>query len=197
MAAIELVAVAKRYRVQHQRPSIVRDILPHLVRPARVAEFWALRNIDLSIDRGEVTGILGRNGSGKSTLVRTLLRLHRPVRGDVVHEPGLRVAYIPQRLHYEPMYPLTAEHVVRMGTLRGLDFVSPRSRSDEAVRGAMKPSDEQVDWAKRVIDAGPDLPIDAALELEAQAFADCFRTADQKEGMTAFLQKRPASWVQR
>jgi len=46
--------------------------------------------------------------------------------------------------------------------------------------------------AKRVIDAGPDLPIDEALELEAQAFADCFRTADQKEGMTAFLDKRPA-----
>ncbi len=46
--------------------------------------------------------------------------------------------------------------------------------------------------AKRVIERGADVPLSQANELEAQAFGEVFGTADQKEGMTAFLAKRPA-----
>ena len=35
--------------------------------------FWALKGIDLNIDRGEILGILGPNGSGKSTTIKILL----------------------------------------------------------------------------------------------------------------------------
>ena len=44
--------------------------------------------------------------------------------------------------------------------------------------------------AKRLVDEGLDLDLPAALELEADAFGEGFRTADQKEGMAAFLAKR-------
>lgn len=48
--------------------------------------------------------------------------------------------------------------------------------------------------AKRVIEAGADLPLRDANELERQAFALLFGTDDQKEGMKAFLEKRKAAF---
>jgi enoyl-CoA hydratase len=45
---------------------------------------------------------------------------------------------------------------------------------------------------KRVIARGADVPLPTANELEATAFAALFGTADQREGMRAFLEKRPA-----
>jgi enoyl-CoA hydratase len=46
--------------------------------------------------------------------------------------------------------------------------------------------------AKRVMLHGQSLPLPDACQLEAHAFASLFDTADQKEGMKAFAQKRPA-----
>jgi enoyl-CoA hydratase len=51
--------------------------------------------------------------------------------------------------------------------------------------------------AKRVMNEGAGLPLTTAIELEAQAFSDCFAHADQREGMIAFLQKRPAQFAER
>ena len=47
---------------------------------------------------------------------------------------------------------------------------------------------------KRVILRGADVPLGTAHELEAQAFAGLFGSADQREGMTAFVSKRPAKF---
>lgn len=51
--------------------------------------------------------------------------------------------------------------------------------------------------AKRVMNQGADAALGDAIELEAQAFRDCFAQVDQREGMTAFLEKRPAQWSKR
>ncbi|HEY5241859.1 MAG TPA: enoyl-CoA hydratase-related protein, partial [Polyangiaceae bacterium] len=48
--------------------------------------------------------------------------------------------------------------------------------------------------AKRVILRGADVPLPTANELEATAFASLFGTADQREGMRAFVEKRGAKF---
>ncbi len=50
---------------------------------------------------------------------------------------------------------------------------------------------------KTAVDAGADLPLAEGLTVEAEHFAACFATHDQKEGMGAFLEKRQAQFLGR
>ena len=47
-----------------------------------------------------------------------------------------------------------------------------------------------VKYCKDAIDRGMQVDIDAAILIESEVFGKCFATEDQKEGMTAFLEKR-------
>ncbi|MGI3210930.1 ATP-binding cassette domain-containing protein [Roseovarius tibetensis] len=73
----------------------------------RLGGATVLHDVSLSIDRGEIVTIVGPNGSGKSTLLRALIGAVRPTHGTVHHASGLRIGYVPQRLHIDPTLPLT------------------------------------------------------------------------------------------
>ncbi|MCK3656711.1 zinc ABC transporter ATP-binding protein ZnuC, partial [Pasteurellaceae bacterium Macca] len=55
------------------------------------------------------TTIVGPNGGGKSTLLKVLLKLLKPTSGKVVHQKGLKIGYVPQKLHLDPSIPVTVE----------------------------------------------------------------------------------------
>ena len=62
----------------------------------------------------------------------------------------------------------------------------------EMARSFTKNAPIAVKYAKACIDRGMQMDLDDGIALENELFAMCFATADQKEGMTAFLEKRPA-----
>jgi ABC-type Mn2+/Zn2+ transport system ATPase subunit len=70
----------------------------------------------------EFVTLLGSNGSGKTTLLRGLLGFVPPLAGRVERRPGLRIGYVPQRETLDPLYPLSAFDVARLGAWRDLPF---------------------------------------------------------------------------
>jgi ABC-type polysaccharide/polyol phosphate transport system ATPase subunit len=75
--------VSKLYRLYRSPLDRLREVNP-LRRSALHNEFWALRNVSLSVDRGEIVSLVGPNGSGKSTLLQIAAGILQPTMGRVV-----------------------------------------------------------------------------------------------------------------
>ncbi len=60
-----------------------------------------LSGVDLDVHRGEIVTIIGPNGGGKTTLLKVILGITAPDRGTVSKAAGLRIGYVPQKLHID------------------------------------------------------------------------------------------------
>ncbi len=76
--------VSVKYQIPSERIGTFKEFMIRLIqRKIQFNSFWALRNINLTINRGEVFGIIGNNGAGKSTLLKVISRVLRPTEGRV------------------------------------------------------------------------------------------------------------------
>ncbi|HVL12108.1 MAG TPA: metal ABC transporter ATP-binding protein [Gemmata sp.] len=97
-----------------------------------------LWDIDLTVPRGVLMGVVGPNGAGKTTLIKSVLGLIRPVSGAVLvgGEPytpkAQAVAYVPQRGTVDWDFPTTALDVVTMGTYGKLGWFRRPGRAERA-----------------------------------------------------------------
>ncbi|RRJ82559.1 zinc ABC transporter ATP-binding protein ZnuC [Aestuariirhabdus litorea] len=73
-----------------------------------------LDRISFEIHPGEIVTLIGPNGAGKTTLVRIVLGLIKADSGHCERQPGLRIGYMPQKLHIEPTFPLTVRGFLRL-----------------------------------------------------------------------------------
>ena len=83
--AVDVQGVSKRFRLHHERATILEGAPDPRGQALRYEDFWALDGMSTStVDEGETVGILGHNGSGKSTLLKCICGVLQPTQGEVV-----------------------------------------------------------------------------------------------------------------
>jgi len=82
--AIFLDGVSVSYRLPNERITSLKEYIIRMIQgKIRYNSFFALKDIDLVVKKGEIFGILGRNGAGKSTLLKVISRVLIPTQGRV------------------------------------------------------------------------------------------------------------------
>jgi ABC-type polysaccharide/polyol phosphate transport system ATPase subunit len=83
--SVLLEHVGVRYRAPDERiPSIKEYLIRWVQGKIKHRDFWALKDVTLSVVRGETLGLIGHNGAGKSTMLKLIARVLRPTQGRVL-----------------------------------------------------------------------------------------------------------------
>jgi lipopolysaccharide transport system ATP-binding protein len=145
---IRAEGLSKKYFIGHQvqseRYTALRDVVARaangLVRSmlrgrqlvaGEVEEFWALKDVNFDIKRGEAVGIIGRNGAGKSTLLKILSRITEPSAGRVSIK-GRVASLLEVGTGFHP--ELTGrENIFLNGAILGMTRAEIRAKFDEIV----------------------------------------------------------------
>ena len=110
-----------------------------------------LREVNLTVSRGDFVAMIGPNGGGKTTLLKLMLGLLKAESGSVrifkkpPQEISHRIGYVPQDVHINKNFPISAVDVVLMGKLKPGRGWSRHSRQD---RLAAIEALDQVDMKK-------------------------------------------------
>ena len=94
-------------------------------------EIWTLKDINFTVDKGEVLGIIGRNGAGKSTLLKILSRITSPTEGKIKIN-GKLASLLEVGTGFHP--ELTGrENIFLNGSILGMKKVDIQKQFDEIV----------------------------------------------------------------
>nr|WP_315045544.1 ABC transporter ATP-binding protein [uncultured Leptotrichia sp.] len=81
---IELKNVSLKYNMNKEKIFSFKEYIIKLIKnELNYEEFWALKDINLKIEKGEVVGLVGFNGAGKSTLLKIISQIIEPTTGIV------------------------------------------------------------------------------------------------------------------
>lgn len=73
--------------------------------------------LDLTLEKGSLTGIIGANGTGKSSLLKVIAGLQKPLTGKVIVDVPRRggLAFLPQQQHLDRQFPISLQELVAAG----------------------------------------------------------------------------------
>ena len=82
--AIVLNHVGMKFNLSKEKVDSLKDyLIKSLRKEMQYNEFWALKDVSFSINKGDRVGILGLNGAGKSTLLKVIAGVFKPTEGTV------------------------------------------------------------------------------------------------------------------
>jgi zinc transport system ATP-binding protein len=90
------------------------------------ADTPVLQDVHLTIDAGQLIGIIGPNGGGKTTLLKLLMGFLSPQKGSISlfgktpEKARLCIGYVPQAHRFDREFPVTVEEILFMGSLASL-----------------------------------------------------------------------------
>ena len=83
--AVRLTDVSMMFNLSTEKVDNLKEyIIRAMRRSIKFEEFWALKNISVSIKKGDSLGVVGLNGSGKSTLLKLVAGVLKPTKGKVI-----------------------------------------------------------------------------------------------------------------
>ncbi|MEG0769687.1 MAG: ABC transporter ATP-binding protein [Ruthenibacterium sp.] len=80
---IEVNGVSMRFNMAKEKNESLKEYFVAMVKgKLRFEEFWALKNVSLTVKKGDFYGLVGLNGSGKSTLLKVIAGVYKPSEGS-------------------------------------------------------------------------------------------------------------------
>lgn len=81
---IRVEHVGMRFKMTEDRVFSIKEFMMQAAKgKLKFNEFWALRDVSFTVDKGDVVGIIGRNGAGKSTILKIISGIMKPTQGSV------------------------------------------------------------------------------------------------------------------
>lgn len=130
--AIKVEKLSKRYTIGTKKADSFRQALGALFRKTTTkASFLAVDDLNFTINRGEVVGIIGKNGAGKSTLLKLLSQITKPTEGTIrINGRVASLLEVGTGFHPE----LTGrENIFLNGTILGMSRAEVKQKFDEIV----------------------------------------------------------------
>jgi len=131
--AVKISGLGKKYTIGAKKDGTLRGTIASIFNKStsKGKEFWALRNIDLQIDKGDIIGVIGKNGAGKSTLLKVLSKITKPTEGRI-EITGRIASLLEVGTGFHP--ELTGrENIFLNGTILGMTRKEVQEKFDEIV----------------------------------------------------------------
>src|SRR5688572_9711823 len=125
MAIIQADKVSKCFRIYRHPSDHIKELLS-FGRKRFHEPFWAVKDVDVRVERGSCLGIIGENGSGKSTLLRVIAGVIRPTSG-VVSARGRISALLELGAGFNPQFT-GRENIFLNASILGFTDAQTRAR---------------------------------------------------------------------
>lgn len=129
---IKIEHVSMRFNLMEKKVDNLKEYFIKLMkRELRYQEFWALKDVTFSVNKGDRVGILGLNGAGKSTLLKVIAGVLKATEGKVTIK-GKIVPLLELGAGFDPQYT-GAENIYLYGAMLGYPKEFIKEKYDEIV----------------------------------------------------------------
>jgi lipopolysaccharide transport system ATP-binding protein len=80
---VSVSSISKKYQLPPSKKEVSESIINKIFKKSKFDEYWAVKDISFSLNKGDKLGIIGNNGAGKSTLLKILSKITKPTSGNI------------------------------------------------------------------------------------------------------------------